>query len=63
MLITLAPLSAAKRTASAMPATVPEPLAESTLSGMMRARKATPATPMPLWVDCAMVPATCVPCP
>ena len=48
---------------SAMPATEPEPRAESTLIGMILAWNATPATPMPLWVDCAMVPATCVPWP
>src|SRR5215831_366456 len=63
MLMTLAPWSAAQRMPLAMPDTEPEPRAESTLIGMILAWKATPATPMPLCVDCAMVPATCVPWP
>ena len=46
-----------------MPATEPEPEPESTLSGMIRTLRATPATPMPLFVTCAIVPVTCEPWP
>ncbi len=63
MLITLAPLSAAKRMASAMSAEVPLPKWLSTFTGISVASKATPATPSPLFVAWAMVPATCVPWP
>ena len=61
--MTLAPLSAAKRIASAMPATEPEPEPDSTLSGMIFTLRATPATPFPLLVICAIVPVTWVPWP
>ena len=61
--MTLAPWSAAQRIACAMAATEPEPCAESTLSGMIVTSGATPATPSLLLVDCAIVPATCVPWP
>jgi hypothetical protein len=63
MLMTLAPWSAAQRMPSAIPETEPEPRAESTLMGMILAWNATPATPMALLVDWAIVPATCVPWP
>ena len=63
MLMTFAPWSAAQRIDCAMAATEPEPFAESTLSGMIATSGATPATPSLLFVDCAIVPATCVPCP
>src|SRR5688572_33002256 len=36
---------------------------DGTLIGMMRTLYATPAVPTLLLVACAMVPATCVPCP
>ena len=63
MLMTWAPLSAAKRMACAMAAMEPEPRADRTLSGMIEALKATPPTPSLLFVDWAMVPATWVPWP
>ena len=47
----------------AMPPIEPEPCADSTLSGMILAPKATPATPSLLLVAWAMVPATWVPWP
>ena len=56
MLMTLAPLSAAKRMASAMSAVVPPPKWLSTFTGISVASKATPATPSLLLVACAMVP-------
>ena len=59
----LRPVISSQRMPSAMPATEPEPDPDSTLIGMIRACGATPATPMPLSVVCAMVPATWVPCP
>lgn len=41
----------------------PKPCRLSTFTGMSEAQGARPATPFPLWVACAIVPATCVPCP
>ena len=43
--------------------TEPVPSASSTRTGMIFAPGAVPATPMPLLVSAAMIPATCVPCP
>jgi len=61
--MTCAPWSAAQRMPWAMPAIEPEPRADSTLIGMIETPNATPATPSLLFVDCAIVPATCVPWP
>ena len=61
--MTWAPLSAAKRMPSATLATLPKPCFESTLMGISVAQYARPAAPTPLFVVCAIVPATCVPWP
>jgi hypothetical protein len=59
--MTLAPLSAAKQMPRATSESLPEPLASSTFTGSTFAAGATPATPEPLPVTAAMIPATCVP--
>ena len=56
----LAPWSTAQRMPSAMPAAEPEPLASSTLTGMIVHAAQVPATPMPLSARAAMTPATIV---
>ena len=63
MLITLAPWSAAQRMPLTMSSEQPLPSESSTRTGMIEASGATPATPMPLFVTRAAMPATCVPCP
>src|SRR5438876_526083 len=42
---------------------VPDPLASRTRTGRILAPGATPATPIPLSLTAAAIPATCVPCP
>src|SRR3954454_24753618 len=46
-----------------MSADVPAPVLSSTRTGRILAEGAVPATPMPLLVDAAAMPATCVPWP
>src|SRR5690348_16020230 len=60
---TCAPWSAAQRMPSATFAVVPQPCLLSTFTGMSVAQYARPATPFPLFVVCAIVPAMCVPWP
>ncbi len=59
----LAPRSTAKLTPLAMVDAVPDSLRSSTRTGMMRASGATPATPAPLSVAAAAMPAIWVPWP
>ena len=63
MLITRAPLSTAQMTALAMSESQPLPSAHSAVTGRISAPGAAPATPTPLPVDAARIPATCVPWP
>ena len=58
-----APWSTAQRMPAAMLAAEPEPLASSTLTGMIEHAAQVPATPMPLPARAAMTPATIVPWP
>src|SRR6185503_1281719 len=61
MLITSAPWSTAQRIPAAISSKLP-PASVSDLTGITRASGAVPATPMPLFVAAAPIPATCVPC-
>ena len=61
--MTLAPLSTAQWMPSTMSASVPDPSGPSTLTGMILAFQATPATPTPLPVTAPITPATSVPWP
>src|SRR5438128_6828232 len=73
MLITLAPLSAAYRIATATSSSLPpwngalpkitSQKPPSAFTGISLTLNATPARPMPSLVSCPMVPLTCVPCP
>ena len=60
---TLAPCCAAHRMPLATATSVPDPLLFRTFTGIKDELNATPATPVPLFVIAAMLPATCVPCP
>ena len=57
-----APRSVAQMMPRATSPESPDPASFRTLTGMIDAPGATPATPMPLLAVAAMVPATCVPC-
>ena len=61
--MTVAPLSAAQRTPSAIVESKPSPVLSSTFTGRIRAVQATPAMPTPLLVSAAAIPATIVPWP
>jgi hypothetical protein len=62
-LITLAPCVVAQSMPAATPLSLPDAWLSRTLTGMIVASKARPATPMPLLVHSAMVPVTWVPWP
>jgi hypothetical protein len=61
--MTLAPRSTAKVMPAAMSSSLAAPFRSSTLTGMIRPRQAPPATPCPLFVTAAAMPATIVPWP
>ena len=60
-LTTPAPLATAQSMPAAMASSEPDPSAPRTRTGMIRAPGAVPATPMPLPVTAAAMPATWVP--